>query len=238
MQKSHHYLHHTFRPERFELADALTMGKLEAEIIFPHSEMGSPHCRFVEENGDISIIDLNSGFPSIRKGKKLRPYRPYKLNEGDQLHLGPENFIYSKHMILQPGQDHPQWQNSNLFPGAPEQLAICFALCLAVCVAAFIFVPHSSTWIWALMFAIGSLSVILVGYFFLERKIYLFKSIPWWPRLAMRFFIVPIWMMVLWNFGLGFRANKSVMIQSAMQEKVDQAARIPASENIIKKLEK
>ena len=69
----------------------------------------------------VEILNRMFFIPIGKKGKKLRAYHPYQVAEGDVLQIGPETFVYSRSMVISPGHDNPLWENSHLFPGAPEQ---------------------------------------------------------------------------------------------------------------------
>lgn len=229
MSRPWHFLHHTFRPERYEVFEGMTIGKEgpEVHVIFSSENVGQPHCRFMVEEKNVFIIDLNSGFPTQIRSRKLRPYRPYQLSEGDLIQIGRENLVYSRAFILDPEKSRDSF--TPLLPNLKEQFGLAMGYAMAIMIAVLITGAAKVSLMGAVSFAVIGLVMIMGLYFWGERFFFKKWHIPLWNRWAMRLIIIPVWAFWLLVGGNFFRSNNpEAPLQAAHQE--DMAAqRLPAS---------
>jgi hypothetical protein len=68
----------------------LTVGKMEGCVdkVLGDMSISRMHCRFVNDNGRIAIIDLGSTNGSYRNGLRLAPQEKTYIEEGDEIRLG------------------------------------------------------------------------------------------------------------------------------------------------------
>jgi S1-C subfamily serine protease len=66
-----------------------TIGRLgKNDVVLNDSQVSREHARIERRNGILYITDLNSTNGTILNGRRLQPYVPYQINEGDTICMG------------------------------------------------------------------------------------------------------------------------------------------------------
>jgi hypothetical protein len=69
-----------------------TIGRLgKNDVVLNDSQVSREHARIERRSGILYITDLNSTNGTILNGRRLQPYVPYQINEGDTICMGDFN---------------------------------------------------------------------------------------------------------------------------------------------------
>lgn len=73
-----------------------TIGKDDklCECVINENTVSRMHARFVEENGEIALVDLNSTNGTFLNGLRLRPNQSVAIESEDEIIFGNVNFVY------------------------------------------------------------------------------------------------------------------------------------------------